>query len=75
MPRAEGMSYRCQDSIDFHVTQDRAQAQAERIKTLREFPDMIAQYKRTEDEMVKLHHDTNETEARIAVTNPQYSVE
>jgi len=45
---------------------DRGLEQANRIKTLREFPEMIQEYKATEDEIVKLEYDTADTDERIA---------
>ncbi len=48
--------------------QVRAHEQAERIKQLKLFPEMIADYKHSEDEIVKLEYDCMETEQRIAVT-------
>eukprot|EP00656_Telonema_subtile_P005169 TRINITY_DN12349_c0_g1_i3.p1 TRINITY_DN12349_c0_g1~~TRINITY_DN12349_c0_g1_i3.p1 ORF type:complete len:269 (-),score=93.33 TRINITY_DN12349_c0_g1_i3:87-893(-) len=45
---------------------DRSKAQADRIQTLREFPDMINTYKNTEDEIVKLEYDVSEADQTVA---------
>eukprot|EP00658_Telonema_sp_P-2_P012134 TRINITY_DN14620_c0_g1_i8.p1 TRINITY_DN14620_c0_g1~~TRINITY_DN14620_c0_g1_i8.p1 ORF type:complete len:155 (+),score=62.89 TRINITY_DN14620_c0_g1_i8:39-503(+) len=60
---------------DFNLQdqRDRAEAQAERIKTLRELPEMIQTYKETEDQAVKLEFDTMQTEQETAeIRRSQY---
>jgi hypothetical protein len=44
----------------------KATEQAERIRQLKMFPEMIADYKRSEDEIVKLEYSCMETEQRVS---------
>jgi len=53
----------------------RSQDQAKRIATLREFPDMINEYKCTEDEVVKLEHDISSTDQLISEVRRRHYLE
>ena len=48
------------------LMQVRATQQAERIRILKEFPRMIADYKRSEDEIVSYEYSCMETEQRVS---------
>merc|ERR1711934_1060168 len=59
----------CQDQ------RDRSQAQAERIRGLKEIPDMIKAYKSTEDAIVKLDFGKTQASDRIAELRRRHYLE